>query len=224
MKKWKLLVALVVVLSLLVAASVPISAGKGKPKEPKPKKTRSEGNGGEKKPKKIKTPPEKPVPPGQAKKTPPEKPVPPGQAKKDPVVVEPPEATPEPEETEAATVLICHKPGTPAQETLALPPSAIPGHLRHGDTLGACDDLTVTPTIEPTETPTVTVTVIFLFFLYSPRVTLSPGLTSAIRVESSSPFFTRLPLTSTMMSYRSRPACSAGEFFSTLDIMTPPLG
>jgi len=33
---------------------------------------------------------------------------------------------------------ICHKPGTPAQKTLTLPSTAIPGHLGHGDVLGPC--------------------------------------------------------------------------------------
>jgi hypothetical protein len=36
-------------------------------------------------------------------------------------------------------VPICHKPGTPAEKTLYLPESAIPGHLGHGDKLGKCD-------------------------------------------------------------------------------------
>ena len=33
---------------------------------------------------------------------------------------------------------VCHEPGTPAQKTLALPAPAVPGHVDHGDTLGAC--------------------------------------------------------------------------------------
>ncbi len=37
-------------------------------------------------------------------------------------------------------VTICHRPGTPAEKTLVLPPSAIPGHLGHGDTLGPCPE------------------------------------------------------------------------------------
>lgn len=36
------------------------------------------------------------------------------------------------------TVTICHKPGTPAEQTLAVPRQAVAGHLRHGDTKGAC--------------------------------------------------------------------------------------
>ncbi|MFZ0548460.1 MAG: hypothetical protein WAM60_23630 [Candidatus Promineifilaceae bacterium] len=36
-------------------------------------------------------------------------------------------------------VTICHKPGTPAQQTMTIPESALGGHLGHGDTLGACN-------------------------------------------------------------------------------------
>lgn len=36
-------------------------------------------------------------------------------------------------------VTICHKPGTPAEQTKEVPESAVPGHLGHGDTLGACE-------------------------------------------------------------------------------------
>ena len=35
-------------------------------------------------------------------------------------------------------VTICHKPGTPAEKSKAVPPSAVPGHLGHGDYLGSC--------------------------------------------------------------------------------------
>ncbi|MGF1723912.1 PEP-CTERM sorting domain-containing protein [Photobacterium nomapromontoriensis] len=34
--------------------------------------------------------------------------------------------------------IICHKPGTPAENTLSVNQNALPGHLGHGDTLGAC--------------------------------------------------------------------------------------
>jgi len=50
-------------------------------------------------------------------------------------------------------VTICHKPGTPAEKMLVLPASALPGHLRHGDYEGVCQE--VTPTITATETITV---------------------------------------------------------------------
>lgn len=33
---------------------------------------------------------------------------------------------------------VCHKPGTPAQQTMTLPANAVAGHLGHGDTLGPC--------------------------------------------------------------------------------------
>ena len=35
-------------------------------------------------------------------------------------------------------IKICHKPGTPAEKTLKVPPRAVPGHLGHGDTIGSC--------------------------------------------------------------------------------------
>jgi hypothetical protein len=40
--------------------------------------------------------------------------------------------------SKAGTVRICHKPGTPAQQTLAIAPAAVAAHLRHGDYRGAC--------------------------------------------------------------------------------------
>lgn len=36
-------------------------------------------------------------------------------------------------------VTVCHKPGTPAQQTLVVDDDAVPGHLGHGDTLGECE-------------------------------------------------------------------------------------
>ncbi len=139
MKKYRLFLVILVIMTLLVAATVPASAGKGntgKPDKPKPGK-----------------------PPAGVR-------VPPGQQKKAPQAP-PAEGTPEP--GEGGMVTICHKPGTPAEQTLVLPAPAIPGHLRHGDALGPCDltptppisptatlTLTVTPT--PTITPTATIT------------------------------------------------------------------
>lgn len=35
-------------------------------------------------------------------------------------------------------VVICHKPGTPAEQTLLVPHSALDGHLDHGDLEGPC--------------------------------------------------------------------------------------
>jgi hypothetical protein len=40
--------------------------------------------------------------------------------------------------TDTVRILICHKPGTAAEQTLALPAAEIPEHLAHLDTLGAC--------------------------------------------------------------------------------------
>ena len=53
-----------------------------------------------------------------------------------------PTATPEPpappEPPEDGEVTICHKPGTPAEKTIRIPRSALPGHLGHGDYVGPC--------------------------------------------------------------------------------------
>ena len=35
-------------------------------------------------------------------------------------------------------VTICHKPGTPAEQTLLVPQSALDGHIAHGDLEGPC--------------------------------------------------------------------------------------
>lgn len=149
MKKFRLFLVVLVVMTLLVAATVPASAGKGNTGKPG------------KKPKPGKPPAAVPVPPGQQKKGP--------QAP-------PAEGTPEPEYGKGEMVVICHKPGTPAEKTLVLPASAIPGHLRHGDSLGACA-LTPTPPISPTATLTVTVTPI------TPTATITPTETPTTTVR-----------------------------------------
>lgn len=46
-------------------------------------------------------------------------------------------------------VTICHKCGTPAQQTISVPDSAVPGHLVHGDTLGPCQPLPPPPPPPP---------------------------------------------------------------------------
>lgn len=47
-------------------------------------------------------------------------------------------------------ITICHKPGDPAQQTLTVDDNALKGHLGHGDTLGECAPIVVTP---PAPTP-----------------------------------------------------------------------
>lgn len=66
----------------------------------------------------------------------------------------------------ASTTTLCHKPGTPAQQTVEVESSAVPGHLGHGDTIGACGappttppPPTVPPTVPPTSPPTTPPTV-----------------------------------------------------------------
>lgn len=48
------------------------------------------------------------------------------------------EAVSTPSAEGTGNVLVCHKPHTKAEHTLSLPQSAVPAHLGHGDTLGAC--------------------------------------------------------------------------------------
>ena len=40
---------------------------------------------------------------------------------------------------DAGDVIICHKPGTPAEKTMIVEPSALSGHLGHGDALNQCE-------------------------------------------------------------------------------------
>ena len=42
-------------------------------------------------------------------------------------------------------VAICHKPGTPAQQTLVVALPAVQAHLGHGDSMGACASLPPPP-------------------------------------------------------------------------------
>jgi len=39
-------------------------------------------------------------------------------------------------------VVICHKPGTPAEHTMTVAQPAVAAHLGHGDTLGPCEGYT----------------------------------------------------------------------------------
>jgi hypothetical protein len=48
-------------------------------------------------------------------------------------------------------VVICHKPGTPAQKTMKVPQQALPGHLGHGDTEGACGQPPPPPDAPPSD-------------------------------------------------------------------------
>jgi hypothetical protein len=176
-KAFRLLGIVAIVLSLLVATAMQADAYKGKP--PEKEKVTKVAPEGRAKPKKTKAPKPKdtpePVDPASEKVIICHKPGTPAQ--KTLSVPEsalaghlghgdtlgpclelapPPEIMPTATPTATLRITICHKPGTPAQKTLVLPESAIPGHLGHGDTLGPCLDLTPTPTITPTATPTAT--------------------------------------------------------------------
>lgn len=60
-------------------------------------------------------------------------------------------------------VAVCHKPGTPAEKTLYVPESAVPGHIGHGDTPGECvpgeetPDPSASPSASASATPEPTV-------------------------------------------------------------------
>ena len=56
-------------------------------------------------------------------------------------------------------VVICHKPGTPAEHTIIVDDDAVPAHLAHGDHLGPCGAVVTTTLTSATTTlttPTVT--------------------------------------------------------------------
>lgn len=59
-----------------------------------------------------------------------------------------------PDATAEGMAVICHKPLTPAEQTLQVAESAVPGHLGHGDAMGPC--LEVTPSATPTDTVPIT--------------------------------------------------------------------
>lgn len=132
MRRYKAILVLAIVLALLAAAVVPISAGK--PGPPGGEKSK----GGE--------------PPGQSK---PKK----NEGKGQPPGLRAPEPKPEPDEAAGEMVTICHKPGTPAQQTLRVALPALQAHLNHGDEEGACDSELPPPIPVPTDTLTITVTI-----------------------------------------------------------------
>ncbi len=54
------------------------------------------------------------------------------------IVINPPDEGGNESSGEGEKVLVCHKPNKKSAHTLSLPPSAVPAHLGHGDTLGPC--------------------------------------------------------------------------------------
>jgi hypothetical protein len=56
---------------------------------------------------------------------------------------------PDATETPEPDVTICHQPGTPAQQTMSIPASALDGHLGHGDMIGPCPETTPEPPDDP---------------------------------------------------------------------------
>lgn len=107
-------------------------------------------------------------------------------------------ATQQPEQTEA-NVTLCHiPPGNPENaQTITVGEAALPAHLAHGDSLGACPDDTPTPTATPTNvsapieatTPTATA---------SSTATATPTATStATPTETAEPSATAVATSDT---------------------------
>lgn len=44
------------------------------------------------------------------------------------------------EEEDDGLITICHKPGSPAEQTMTIPLAALPAHLGHGDFIGSCEE------------------------------------------------------------------------------------
>jgi hypothetical protein len=173
MRIFRLVVVIAVVLSLLVAASVPAYASKDKPPGKKEKPVQV-------KPKKPKPP--KPKDQDQSQPDPDDEPGQdaqemvtichkPGTPAEQTLVVAAsalgghlghgdypgecldsgplPEPGDEPEEDTEGKVTVCHKPGTPAEQTLEIAAAALQAHLDHGDYEGACDGLNAPSVDEP---------------------------------------------------------------------------
>ena len=101
-------------------------------------------------------------------------------------------------------VVICHKPGTPAEKTLIVDDDAVPGHLGHGDYLGACGTVvttTVTSATTTLTTPTTTTVPITEtdppMTVTRPPETISTGITVTVPVP---PETTTVPGTSTIVT------------------------
>jgi hypothetical protein len=124
MKRLGTLLAIAIVLSLLVAATVPVGAGK--PDQPPGQAKEKEK--GEK------------APPGQQKKGDQEPSRGPKPAADDP--------EPDGEVDEAQEkVVICHK----GKKTLVVAKSAVAAHMAHGDTAGPCPGMLTPPEVAPSE-------------------------------------------------------------------------
>ena len=48
----------------------------------------------------------------------------------------------------AEKVTICHKPGTPAENTITVSVNALPAHIAHGDFIGTCEEPTTPDFLE----------------------------------------------------------------------------
>jgi hypothetical protein len=91
-------------------------------------------------------------------------------------------------------VTICHKPGTPAEQTITVDDDAVPAHIAHGDYLGPCQ---ATPPTEPTVTTVTsetTTTVPITDTVPPTTVTVPPETTTTVITDT----VTVPPVTSTV--------------------------
>ena len=101
-------------------------------------------------------------------------------------------------------VVICHKPGTPAEKTLIVDDDAVPGHLGHGDHLGPCGDvITVTQTSATTTLTTPTTTTVPITETDPPTTVTQPPETISTTITGTLPVppeTTTVPGTSTIVT------------------------
>jgi hypothetical protein len=64
--------------------------------------------------------------------------------------------TDDPPDDDDEKVMVCHKPGTPAEKTLEIASEAVQAHLEHGDYRGACTETPSSAEPEPTDSAKIT--------------------------------------------------------------------
>jgi hypothetical protein len=77
-------------------------------------------------------------------------------------------------------VVICHKPGTPAEHTIIVDDDAVPAHLAHGDYLGRCGSPVISTTVSTPTTTTVPIT----DPIPPTTITLPPETTSTVITDT----------------------------------------
>src|SRR5262245_27657288 len=99
-------------------------------------------------------------------------------------------------------VTICHKPGTPAEQTITVDDDAVPAHMDHGDYLGSCQSTAPTEPQETTLTSETTTTVPITDTVPPTTVTLPPetATTAITDTVTVPPVTTTVPETTTIVT------------------------